>query len=51
VVKLRRLGWVWHVVCIGDIINAYKMFVGNPEGNRPIGRPSPIQKDNIKIDI
>jgi hypothetical protein len=43
--------WAWHVVYIGDIINAYKILVGNPEGNRPLGRSSPIRKDNIKTDV
>jgi hypothetical protein len=28
---------------------AYKIFVGKPEGNRPLGRPRHRWKDNIKM--
>jgi len=30
---------------------AYKVFVGRPERNRPLGRPMHRWKDNIKIDL
>jgi len=29
----------------------HKVLVGNPEGKRPLGRPSPGWEDNIKMDI
>jgi len=29
----------------------YRVLVGKPEGRRPLGRPRPRWKDNIKIDI
>jgi hypothetical protein len=31
--------------------NAYRIFVGNPEGNRPLGRPRRRWVDNIKVDL
>jgi len=30
---------------------AYKVFVGRPEGKRPLGRPVHRWKDNIKMDL
>jgi hypothetical protein len=26
-----------HIACIKDVRNAYKILVGKPEGNRPLG--------------
>jgi hypothetical protein len=31
VIKLR-MRWMGHVACLGDMRNAYKIFVGKPEG-------------------
>jgi hypothetical protein len=31
--------------------NAYRILVGTPEGNRPLGRPRRRWLDNIKMDI
>jgi hypothetical protein len=47
----RRMGLAGHVTCIGEIINAYKILVGKPEGKRPLGRCRPRWKDNIKITL
>jgi hypothetical protein len=30
--------------------NAYRILVGKPEGNRPLGRPIRRWVDNIKMD-
>jgi hypothetical protein len=30
---------------------AYKVLVGKPEGNRPLGRPRHIQEVNIKLNL
>jgi hypothetical protein len=35
----------------GDMINAYRMLVGKPEGKKPLGRPRRRWKDNIKMDL
>jgi hypothetical protein len=31
--------------------NAYRILVGMPEGNRPLGRPKRRWVDNIKMDL
>jgi hypothetical protein len=31
--------------------NVYRLFVGNPEGKRPLGRPGRRWVDNIRIDL
>jgi hypothetical protein len=31
--------------------NAYRILVGKPEGNGPLGRPKRKRVDNIKIDL
>jgi hypothetical protein len=42
---MRRAG---HIASMGETKNAYKMFVGKPEGKRPLSRS---WEDNIKIDL
>jgi hypothetical protein len=34
--KLRRIGWVGHVVRMGELKNAYKILVKNLEENRQL---------------
>jgi hypothetical protein len=34
----------------GEKRNVHRIFVGKPEGNRPLGRPRHF-KDNIKMDL
>jgi hypothetical protein len=29
----------------------YRVLVGKPEGNRPLGRPRHRREDNIKVDL
>jgi hypothetical protein len=36
---------------MGEMRNAYKVIVGNPEGNRPLVRFNRRWKGNIKIYI
>jgi hypothetical protein len=31
--------------------NAYRIFVGKPEGKRPLGRPRRRWEDNIRMDL
>jgi hypothetical protein len=38
-VKSRRMRWDGHVAHMGELINAYKISVGNPEGKSPLGKP------------
>jgi len=38
------------VAQMGDMINAYNILVGKPEGERPLGRPRNRWENNIKMD-
>jgi hypothetical protein len=38
-IKLRRMRWPGHVARLRETRNAYRIFVGKPEGKRPLGRP------------
>jgi hypothetical protein len=51
IIKSRRMRWVGHVARIGERRNAYRLFVGKPEGKRPLGRPSRRWVDNIRMDL
>jgi hypothetical protein len=39
VIKYRRMRYPGHVACMGDMINAYKILIGKPEGKKLLGRP------------
>jgi hypothetical protein len=34
-----------------EMRNAYKIFVGKPKGNRPLGRPKRRRENNIKMNL
>jgi hypothetical protein len=36
---------------MGETRNAYKIFVGKPEGKRPLGRPRRRWEDNIRLGL
>jgi hypothetical protein len=36
---------------MGEKRNVYRLLVGKPEGNRPLGRPRRRWIDNIKLDL
>ena len=36
---------------MGERRGVYRVFVGKPEGKRPLGRPRCRWEDNIKIDL
>jgi hypothetical protein len=38
-IKSREMRWAAHVARMGEKRNAYRIFVGNPEGKRPLERP------------
>jgi hypothetical protein len=50
-IKSRRVRWAGHVARMGEKRNAYRILVGKPEGQRPLGRPRRRFEDNIKIDL
>jgi len=36
---------------MGERRGVYRVLVGKPEGQRPVGRPRHIWEDNIKMDL
>jgi hypothetical protein len=51
IIKSRRMIWAGHVARMGEKRNAYRILVGKPEGQRPLGRPRRRWVDNIKMDL
>jgi hypothetical protein len=49
-INLRMMRGARHVARMGEI-NAYKIFVGKPEGKRPVGRPRLRWEGNIRTDL
>jgi hypothetical protein len=45
IIKSRMI-WAGHVARMGEKRNAYRLFVGKPEGKRPLGRPRRRWLDN-----
>jgi len=39
VIKSRRMRWVGHIARMVKRGGVYRVLVGKPEGNRPLGRP------------
>jgi hypothetical protein len=50
IIKSRKMKWAGHVARIGKR-NAYRLWVGKPEGNTPLGRPRCRWVDNIRMDL
>jgi len=38
VIESSRMGWAEHVVCTGEMRNAYRSLVGKTEGKRLLGK-------------
>jgi len=51
VIKSRRMRWAGHVARMGERGWVYRVLVGKPEGNRPLGIPRPRWEDNIEMDL
>jgi hypothetical protein len=51
IIKSKRMRWEWHVKRMGAKMNAYTIFVGRPEGKRPLGKCRRKWKGNIKMDL
>jgi hypothetical protein len=51
VIKSRRRRWAGHVARMGEKGNAYRIFVGEPEGKIRLGRRRRRWVDNIKMDL
>jgi hypothetical protein len=50
-VKSRRMRRAGHVARMGEERKVYKCLVGNPEGNRPPGRPRRRLENGIRMDL
>jgi hypothetical protein len=50
-IKARRMRFVRYVARMGEKMNACRILVGKPEGNRPLGSPRRRCEDNIKMDL
>jgi hypothetical protein len=48
IMKSRRMRWAGHVARMREKRNAYRLFVGKPEGQRPLGSRRCWWVDNIK---
>jgi hypothetical protein len=48
---VRRMRWAGHMARMGEKRNVYRLFVGKPEGKRPLGRPRRRWMDDIKMDL
>jgi hypothetical protein len=48
-IKSRRMKRSGYITRIRVMRNAYKIFVGKSEGEKPLGRPSRRWEDNIKL--
>ena len=51
VIKSRTMRWAGHVARMGEERGVYRVFVGKPEGRRPLGRPRRKWVDNIRMAV
>jgi hypothetical protein len=50
-IKSMRMRWAGHVARMGEKRSEYRILVGKPEGERPLGRPRRRWVDKIKMDL
>ena len=50
-VTKSRIRWTGHVARMEEKRGVYRVLVGKPEGNRPLGRPRRRGEVNIKMDF
>jgi hypothetical protein len=50
-IKSRIMSWAAHVARMGEMRNAYRIFVGKPKGKRPRGRHGRRWENNIRIGL
>ena len=51
VIKARKMRSAGLVVRMGERRGVYRVLLGKPEGERPLGRPRHRWKDTIKMDL
>jgi hypothetical protein len=50
-IKSRRMRCAGRVARIGKKVNAYRIFVGNTEGKRPLRKPRRGWVNHVKMEI
>jgi hypothetical protein len=50
-IKSRRMRWEGHVARMEEGRGVYRVLVGRPKGERPLGRPGRRWEDDIKVDL
>jgi hypothetical protein len=50
-IKSRRVRWVGHISCMGEMTTAYNIFVGKHKWKRLLGRPRHRWEDNVILDL
>jgi hypothetical protein len=50
-IKSSRMRWARFVARMGEMRNAYRILVGEPEKKKQCTRPRHGLEDNIKIDL
>jgi hypothetical protein len=51
VIKAKRMRWAGHTACMREVRGSYNIWVGRPEGRRPLGRYRRRWEDNINMDL
>jgi hypothetical protein len=51
VIEQKRVRWVWHVACMGEVRNSHKVLIIKPEGKRQLWRPWHTWKGSVKMDF
>jgi len=50
-IKSKRMRCVGHVAHVGEGRGVYRVLVGKPEGERPLGIPWHSWEDNSNLDL
>jgi hypothetical protein len=50
-IKSRRMRWAGHVTRMGEGRNVYRVWVGKPEGKRPLERPRRRWQGGINMEF
>jgi hypothetical protein len=51
IINSRSMRWAGHAARMGENRNSYRLFVGKPDGKRPLGKPRRRLVDNIRMDL
>jgi hypothetical protein len=51
VTKSRKMRWVGHEACMGEIRHAYKILVRKPEGKRPFEKSRHRWDDTVEMEL